>query len=405
MTPTREGQAASSAHGTLGRIAIVAAVFLAGFNMRASLVATMPLLEILRVDLDTNRTVLGLLTTLPVLLMGLGATLGPRVASRLRLEVGLASSLTLIALAALARFWGGLPVLFATAALIGLAVAIGQPLVMGYTKAHFASQVAVMAGVYAAGINIGAAISARGSLFVYEATGGAWHTSLAIWGVLALLAAVLWIALPTRSVEEMGRPRAPGSVWREGRSWMLALFFTITVVVFYSVLTWLSPIFIDAGWDEEGAATLLSAFALAQLPGTLGFPWLAGRTGSYGLPLAAVVGLSSAGLLLAALAPSAAPWLTVVLLGLGTGGLFPLCLALPLANASDSRRAASLSAMSFTVGYAAGALGPSVVGSFRDVTGGFTAPVVGLAALSVAQLLLIPLVVPRTQPGELSTPP
>lgn len=384
--------------GSLGRAGVVLAVFLAGFNMRAALVAAMPLLEIIRVDLETNRTVIGMLTTLPVLLMGLCAPLAPKLAGRVRLEVGLGLTMVLVAVSALFRFWGGLTVLFATAAFIGIAFAIGQPLIMGYTKARFAGQIALMTGVYAAGVNLGAATAARSALPIYEATGD-WHTPLAVWALPALATGLLWFILPTRSTIE---PRRPGDVvvWRVPRAWAIAVFFAITSLVYYSVLTWLSPAFIDQGWSPGQAGILLSSFSLFQLPGTLVFPWLAARTGTYSPWLMVTIGLTVVGLLLCAVGGLVSPWLVVAALGTGTGGMFPLCLALPVANAADTRTAASLSAMSFAVGYGAGAVGPALMGWFRDLSGGFAMAFVALALLTVAQLLLVRKVVPGGVEGQ-----
>jgi CP family cyanate transporter-like MFS transporter len=148
------------------------------------------------------------------------------------------------------------------------------------------------------------------------------------------------------------------------------------------------------------AGVLLSNFSLLQLPGTLVFPWLAGRTGTYKPWLVATIGLTVAGLLMAASGDSVSPWLVVIALGIGTGGMFPLCLALPIANARDTRTAASLSAMSFAVGYGAGALGPSLVGWLRDATGGFAVAFVALAVLTAVQLAFVPRVVPASPDGQ-----
>ena len=52
-------------------------------------------------------------------------------------------------------------------------------------------------------------------------------------------------------------------------------------------------------------------------------------------------------------------------------------------RASDQERAAQLSAMAQTVGYAVAAAGPLLLGVLRQATGGWTVPVAVLLALLV----------------------
>lgn len=379
-------------NGQLGRPAVLVAVFLAGFSMRAPLVAAMPVLEILRVDLKTDRAVVGLLTTLPVLLMGIIAPLAPRISRRLRLEVGLALVMVCIAASAAARLWGGLATLLVTSVVLGIAISIGQPFVMGFTKAQYAQRVAVIVGVYAAGINLGAAVAARVALPIYELTGD-WRMSLALWFVPALATGAVWWMLPTRSGPTRWERSSVG-VWRLGKAWIIAVFFSVTVLVYYSVLTWLAPLLVDKGWDADQAGLFLSYFALFQLPATLLFPWLASRTETYCPWLVLTIALTIIGLIFA-VGEALSPWFTVIALGLGAGGLFPLCLALPVVNARDAHAAASLSAMAFAVGYSAGAMGPALVGWLRDATGSFVTPFLALSMLSALQLSVVRRVVPR----------
>ncbi len=64
-------------------IAVVVGLFVASLALRMQLLSIGPLLPLIRADLGLSAAPAGLLTTIPVLCMGLFAPFGPRLASRL----------------------------------------------------------------------------------------------------------------------------------------------------------------------------------------------------------------------------------------------------------------------------------------------------------------------------------
>ena len=64
-------------------LAVVAGLFVASLAMRPQILAIGPLLPLIREDLGLPAGVAGLLTTIPVLCMGLFAPIGPRIAARI----------------------------------------------------------------------------------------------------------------------------------------------------------------------------------------------------------------------------------------------------------------------------------------------------------------------------------
>jgi MFS family permease len=135
---------------------------------------------------------------------------------------------------------------------------------------------------------------------------------------------------------------------------------------------------------------LLAVFALVQVPSAFLFPVLADRSGDRRPWLALTLILATFGFCAAGLVPLVtpwAPWVWVVVLGSGVGGLFPLALTLPLDYSANADEAGRLTAMTFFVGYVVAAVGPVAVGALRDATGGYAVSFVALAALSVAMLV------------------
>ncbi|MBA2377336.1 MAG: MFS transporter, partial [Rubrobacter sp.] len=82
------------------------------------------------------------------------------------------------------------------------------------------------------------------------------------------------------------------------------------------------------------------------------------------------------------------PWVCAALLGLSQGALFPLALTLPLDSTRTPQMAGRLTSACFLAGYSAAAVGPAAIGAARDAVGGFTVPLLALAAISAAQIIL-----------------
>ena len=368
-------------------------LFLVASNLRPALTSVSAVLGTIQQDLGLSSAVSGLLTTIPVLCMSVFALSGAWITNRLGAERGVLWSVALIGAATAGRLAGGeLIALFATTFLVGVGIAISQSQLPTIVKGHFPERVALVTGLYTLGINAGAALASEATAPLKELLEGFWPGALAFWSLLAVVAGAFWlmIASGARAAEGTGAAGVDASLpWRSGRAWLVSIFFGAQSCIYYSCLTWLAPLYAGRGLDERQAATLLTVFALVQMPAALLIPALADR-GEDRRPWLALtlifdlIGLAGVGLI--PLATSWTPWVWAVALGIGTGGLFPLALTLPADNSADAEEASRLTAMTFFVGYMLSALGPLVVGGLRDATGDYLIPFVALAALSVVML-------------------
>jgi CP family cyanate transporter-like MFS transporter len=159
-------------------------------------------------------------------------------------------------------------------------------------------------------------------------------------------------------------------------------------LLFYAALTWLSPLYLDAGWPAGRAGLLLGLFSFTQIFSALAVPALADRTGDHRPWLALCVGTTTAMLAALGLVPEAAPWLWAALLGLGVGGMFALALTLLVKLASTPAAAARLSGMALLVGYLLAATGPVLTGALYDAAGSYRVPFLTLAGIGVVTLTL-----------------
>jgi CP family cyanate transporter-like MFS transporter len=379
---------------TRERVLLLVGLFLVATNLRTALTSLAPVLETIGQDLGLGRAALGSLTTIPVLCMSVFALATAWISERIGAERGVLWAVVLIGVATAGRLAGEeAVVLFASTLLVGIGIAVAQSQLPSIVKGRFPERAALVTGIYTLGINAGAAFAAQATLPLEHLFGGFWPGALASWSLLAVLAAVFWLpfASGTRGMQQAdtGAGESTSLPWRSGRAWLVSLFFGSQSCIYYSSLTWLAPIYVDRGLDGGQAATLLTVFALVGIPASLLFPALADRSGDRRPWLALTVAfdiLGLAGVWLMPLATPWAPWAWAVALGIGTGGLFPLALTLPVDNSADAEEAGRLIAMTFFIGYMLSALGPLAMGGLRDATGSYSVPLVALAVLGMGML-------------------
>jgi MFS transporter, CP family, cyanate transporter len=162
-------------------------------------------------------------------------------------------------------------------------------------------------------------------------------------------------------------PLCPGGA----HAWFISVFFGSQSPLYLFLLTSLPPLYVDRGLSPDSAGLLLSVLNLVQIPASIGIPALADRT--HGRPLAVAGGDHLARhrrVPAISVFPLLAPWVWVLLLGIGLGGLFALSLTLPADNAPDADEAGRLAATTFCTGYRyiLSSLGPFAVGALRQVT-------------------------------------
>jgi CP family cyanate transporter-like MFS transporter len=372
-------------------VLLVLGFVLLAANLRPALTSVAPLIGQIRTDTDISNGVAGLLTALPLLAMGVLSPITPRLAPRFGMERMLLASMLVLAVGILLRSAGAVAALFLGTTVLGAAIAVGNVLLPSIVKREFPERAGLMTSTYSTALAISAAIAAGASFPLANQIGIGWRASLALWALLALVAAVAWLpqvrsARPTNASTETST--GVGGLWRSALAWQVTLFMGLQSLGYYVVLTWLPEILQEqAGISASRAGWML---ALAQAVGITSIflaPVLADRRPSqYGVVVGAVtlVGTGALGLLVAA-GTGTALW--VVLLGLGQGACFSLALTFFSLRAPDPEHAAALSGMAQSVGYLLAAVGPFFFGVLRDATQAWTVPLALLCAVAVCLLI------------------
>ena len=372
---------------------VVAGLFLASLAMRPQILAIGPLLPLIRPDLGLTAGVAGLLTTIPVLCMGVFAPIGPQVAARLGTRLAFAGCLTLIIGFGLLRSIAPSVELLLLATLgIGIGIGTAGAIPSMVVSQRIAERPALGTGAYAGGIVAGSTLAA--AFAVPLALDGDWRRALLTISVLSVLSLGAWLLLvgggPSTRPNDQPARRLP---WRSRTGWLLVALFGLQSILFYGLVAWLPNAFVERGWTTDRAGALIAVFNGVGLITTIGLPLVADRLGARRTQLTVASIVATIGLVLIVTVPDMAfAWVAV--LGLSLGAVFPLVLTLPLDVASDPATVGSVAALMLLGGYILSSTGPVVLGAVRDLTGNFSASLLVLVGvslvLSVACLLLSP---------------
>ncbi|MFI8511513.1 CynX/NimT family MFS transporter [Streptomyces sp. NPDC085460] len=391
VRPSSAGAAARRAllaHPVLLLVGIV----LASLNMRVALASVAPLVGEIAGAFGLSSTAGSLITSIPVLFLGLGALVAPWLGRRFGAERTVLAALLLLAGGILLRLLPSVTALYGGGVLVGTAIALLNVLMPGLIKRDFPDRAAAMTSVYTGAMVAGATVAAAAAVPLEEALGGGWQGSLGFWSLLAVVAAVAWLPQVLiargRTGHEVRAVTTPGAaptrVCRSALAWQVTLFMGLQSLWSYVLIAWMPTIFTDHGMSRSEAGVVFAFNNLIQIAGAFAVPLLAGRMRSQ-RPLVVLVttlvGAGYAGLLVA---PAEGAWLWSAVLGIGQGGALGLALTLIVLRTKDAPTAARLSGMAQTVGYLLAAAGPLTAGALHQATGSWTLPISLVLAVCAA---------------------
>ena len=276
----------------------LALLWLAGVDLRITLLAIPPLIPLIHRDLPLDETAVAALLGLPVLLLAMAATLGSMIISRFDARRTAILGVVLLGASSALRGVGpSLTMLFAMTLVMGASVAIVQPALPALVYHWAPRHVGVATAVYSNGLLIGELIGAGLTTQVAVPITGSWRLALALWGLVPLITApILWWMTPALgAVEASARPQWMPDFHR-GLTWRLGLIQAGGGTIYFGANAFLPDYLHHAGAAHLIAPSLLWLNA-AQLPASIAIAlrpgWFVGRRGPVqAMALLAAVGLA-----------------------------------------------------------------------------------------------------------------
>ncbi|WP_434082973.1 MFS transporter [Bacillus altitudinis] len=361
------------------KIFYLAALFLAALNLRPIITSVASMMSMIQSDLGVSALTASLLTTLPVLCMGVFAPVATKLSRRFGLERTLFFSIFLITIATGLRGTSQtVTILLMTAFAGGVGISFAGPLLSSFIKKYFPKSPGIVS-VYSISMTVGAALASGLTIPIYLRSEHNLPLALACWAVLGVIAMILWLGL-ARKNQQADHADVPLRLpLRNKKAIQFTLFFGFMSSMFYSLTAWISPIALNFGNSPQYAAMLLTIFTLIQIPVALLVPAIVNRLGKPKLFLILCSLSELIGLIFLLLPMPILP--AVIFLGIGAGGLFPLALMLPIIETRTPEEAGTWSAMSQMGGYIMGGFGPFLIGLIFDISGHFQAAIVAMLAI------------------------
>lgn len=355
---------------TLYKYIVLGLLWLAGFYMRVPILMAAPLAPGINADFELTQSAVGALTTLPVLMLGLGALPASMLIGRIgaRNTVVLALLVTAIA-SGLRGLAPDIGLLLTFTGIMGLGIAAMQPAMPALVPRWCPGFIALASTVYLNGMMIGEFAGAGLTLpVILPLVGGDWRDALLLWSAPALL-----VALAMFYPRLYGKPRPRASLVRslpaagDRQMWLFGLMLGTTAATFFGVNAYMASVLAEKGMSEwldvalfvfNISQVIASALMLAAARRVFALPRLLFAT-------AAVITLGLVGFMLLSGARSIAG---AVALGFASALQLIVVVTLPPLLRSPEE-AGKLAAGMFALGYILAFLIPLGTGAIADLGG------------------------------------
>jgi len=353
-------------HPTRPKWLILLGVLAVALNLRPALTSVAPVLGDIQASTGLSPSIAGLLTTAPVLCLGIFGPLAPWLARRIGSERTIGLFLAVLGIGCIVRATTVPLGLFAGTLMAGAGIGVIGVLLPATLKREFPDQAARLTGIYTLLLCLGAAAAAGLTAPVALHVDNSWRAGLTVWSLPALLALLIW----SPQLRRKAPPRAAGAsttaIWKDRIAWQVTLFMGLQSSLAYCVFGWLPFILQSRGASVGDSGVTLSISIGAQLLTALTGPFVATAFRDQRPAVLFFMGLTLAGLLGIIYGPLSSSVAWAIVLGLGQGGTFSVALSLIVLRAHDATMTGRLSGMAQSVGYTLAAMGPLMVGTFYD---------------------------------------
>ena len=343
-------------------------LWLAGTDLRLTLLAVPPVIPLIHRDLQLNESGIAALSNVPVLVLAVSSMFGGLLTMRLGARNAVIAGLLIIAASSALRGFGpSIPMLFAMTVVMGIGIALIQPAFPSLARSWFGDRVTMGTGIWANGLLCGEAISASLTIpFILPLVGGSWERSFVAWSIPVVVSALALgvVRDPTERVVTASGAWLPD--FRDPRVWQLGGFQAAASLAYFGANTFL-PDYLHATGGGALVGPALATLNTAQIPASFAVGLIPMRV--LGRPATSLaVAALIAGAVIAVLVFGGA-WVIAgaAVLGFCAAYVLTMSFALPALSA-PANEVPRLAAGTFTLGYAISFVTTLLSGAAWDAT-------------------------------------
>lgn len=387
-----------------GRLVAVLGIVLAALSMRTAVGVIGPVFTAISDDLGLGVIVLSFIGAAPPIGFALAGLFVPPLTRRWGLEAALLASLGAIFVGQALRAFSEEAVLLVASTMIAvIGIGAANVLLPPLVRRYFPDRISSVTSLYLVLMGVSASTAAFSAVHLADSVG--WRLAVGGWAIIPVLALVPWLSMlrAPRPVEPLvvefddGADLAPPPrvtrrpVWTSPTVWAITAALGLSSISVYVGMAYLPSMLVAVGVTPAVAGVALGVLLVVGIPEALLVPLLAKRSATV-LPMivaAALFGIAGWGGML--WAPTAAPILWAVLIGL-VPITFPLALLLVNTRTRSHRVTVSVSAFVQGIGYVVAGLFSFAMGLIHDATGDWAIPTVLLiasTALAVPAVIIL----------------
>ncbi|PIC97288.1 MFS transporter [Sporosarcina sp. P26b] len=372
---------------------LLAGILFLAATIRSPLTSVGPIISNIRDQLQISNSLAGFLTTIPLLAFAIVSPFTPRIAKRFGMSRTLFYAMIILLIGIIMRSVGTSTLLLIGTFLIGVGIAFANVLLPSLLKLSFPLHIGLMTGLYSVSMSISATLASGIASPIANETVYGWQGALGIWGVITLLAIIVWIpqirkkkeVIKTVQKNTKSKPALP--IWRSPLAWSITIFMGLQSFLFYTTASWIPVVLQTNGMTADAAGWMLALVQLAQLPMMFIIPVVADKVRDQRILVVAVFACYLIGYGGVQFGSESLTALWMIFIGLGGGSAFGLAMMFFTLRTNTPDQAASISGMAQSIGYLLASVGPVLFGMLHDFTGSWTAPL--YTFIVVATILFI----------------
>ena len=357
-------------------------IIMLGIVLRTPFTTLPTVLSDIAAGLGVDVSSLGLLTSLPLLTFALFSPFAIQFAKKLGIERLFFLVLIAITIGSAIRIIN-LPLLYLGTILIGAGIAFLNVLLPSL----------ILTTLYITSMGMSTAIASSVAVPITKAT--SWQGLVNILTALCALALVIWIPnlRYNHHLKKTATTESSSKWYTNKYVWAIMIFGGLQSLLFYTSMTWLPTMAVQAGLSKVESGLLASVFTLISLPFSLTIPSLTTRLSDRNrhLMLTIVVGAGILGVAMLLIPTSNFfYWLVLnALIGSSVSSLFPYLMVAFSMKSSTPEKTAQLSGLAQTGGYVFAAFGPILFGYSKSLFHSWTPAILMLLVLTIIMAIAL----------------